>query len=196
MRRSEPLLFLSALFLVTSCGLAQSSESNGGLDTPIPFPDRSDKDFPQQLDTDSDGRPDFYIQMSAIGNEDTTITYLYLQSRGENSYLNSEDTDTESYYFDQGMEVGPYPQHVENPLAPITWSSTSFSVCEVRRRSWYCGVLETEKKYLGLKLNRQGETYYGWMLIGANPKEGSEILIYDFEFSSKADKPIMTGEHP
>ena len=196
MRASEAPFFLAVLFVATSCSLAQSPESDG-LDTPVPFPGRSDKDFPEQFDTDSDGRPDFYITMRSVGNEDQSAFYFVLQSRGENSYLSSEDADTESRYFEQGMEVGPYPDFLDDPSAPATWYGLPFPVCEFRDQTWHCGPLETEKKYLGLRLVRDGKIYYGWALIGANPKEeGSKILIYDLEISSRAGESIMTGEHP
>jgi hypothetical protein len=196
MRASEAPFFLAVLLVATSCSLGQSHESDG-LDTPIPFPDRSDNDFPQQFDTNSDGRPDFYIKRRAVGNEDQSAFYLVLQSQGENSYLSSEDTGTESRYFNQGMEVGPFPDFLENPSAPITWYGLGFSVCELIDQTWQCGPLETEKKYLGLRLVRDGKVYYGWALVGANPKEeGSKILVHDLEISSEAGEPITTGEHP
>jgi len=196
MRAREAPFFLAVLFVATSCSLAQSPESDG-LDTPVPFPGRSDDDFPQQFDTDSDGRPDLYIKMRTYGNEDQTAFNLVFQSRSENSYLSSEDTDTESRYFEEGMEVGPYPDFLENPAAPVTWYGLGFPVCALKDQTWQCGPLETEKKYLGLRLVRDGKVYYGWVLVGVNPKEEeSKILIYDLEISSKADEPIFTGEHP
>ena len=194
MRASEAPFFLAVVFVAVSCSLAQSPESDG-LDTPTPFPGRSDKSFPQQFDTDSDGRPDFYIKMRGVGNEDQSAFYFVLQSRGENSYLSS-DTSTESRYFEQSMKVGPYPDFLDDPSAPITWYGFGFPVCELKDQTWHCAPLETEKKYLGLRLVQNEKIYYGWVLIGANPEEeGSKILIYDLEISSRASEPIMTGEH-
>ena len=195
MRNSGLPVILVVLYLTASCSWAQSSEYEES-DFPVPFPYLLDEQFPPQLDPDADGRANFYSEIQAIGHETASTTYLYLHTRSENSYLAAGGTDPDRY-FEQGMNVGPHPEFFDNPRAPVVWDAPGFAVCEEKRDRWHCNRLETEKKYLGLRLIRGGETYYGWMLIGANPKEkGVEILIYDLAVSPNAGEPILTGEHP
>jgi len=163
----------SLLLLFTLTGAAYSQPDRYG---------RYERPF---IDLDGNGTTDFVLtQTAAIGNEDVTTFEVMIVPEGENQVAAREGVETalgeKSRFvaaFARGARIGKtLPDTLEwaSDVPPYIYNFVS-----VLAVPWRGPWSSEAPQYLGLKLVKDGNTYYGWAHLCLDKKYDWALSIRD-----------------
>jgi len=95
---------------------------------------------------------------------------------------------------------------IDSSMSPVAWIGNQDSPSGLLLSSWrdigdpdFMGIGEfagVESAYVGLQLQINGNTHYGWIRLGAPVPIFNGGWIYDFAYETLPDTPILAGAVP
>jgi len=153
------------------------------------------------LDLDDDGTTDFGLKSTQMmGNEDVMSFEVMIAPKRKNQVVaqkqeNPRIGDKERFVttFEKGYSIGKaLPDTLEwapkVPLPPKIYDFVSdLSV------PWKGPWPSEEAQYLGLKLVKNGKTYYGWAKLRLDRKYAWAVSIREKAYNPRPGRPIRAG---
>lgn len=189
----KSLFIALALFILTGC-----KKENEVLDPSHPimtYYDLGDYEVSEMVtknfDIDGDGIKDFGFEALLVGDpvlkRDRKIFYVY--SKIHTSLL-SDNVDN-SPALVKGQTIKPVePGYSWWPVSAIPLAE--MITPQTGPVFWEGNFKDAARKYLPLKVNRNGQDFYGWLELSIN-QPGQKMILHRTGLSTEAGKAVKAG---
>jgi hypothetical protein len=151
------------------------------------------------IDLDEDGTTDFTLKStSMVGNEDVTSFEVMIRPKDENRVVARKGTETEIgekerfvAAFERGALIGKaLPDTLEwaSDVPPEIYDFVSNLAVP-----WQGPWPSETPQYLGLKLVKDGNTYYGWAHLRLDRKYQWAVSIREKAYNSRSGPSVQAG---
>lgn len=141
------------------------------------------------LDLNGDGTTDYEISNDGVFSGVNPGTTARVYTENSQSILGTNGGNNYNYPFalSEGETID------ENATTWITnpnYQTLNWMGCAYTNSQWCDGQVD---KYLGLRINVDGNQHYGWVRMDI-PADASSITIKDFAFNTVAGEAILAGQ--
>jgi hypothetical protein len=174
---------LLLLFLVSLCLLTPTipAHAQKGWEKEYPF-----------IDLDGDGTTDFALKRTqAMGNEDGVSFEVMIVPKRNNRIVKQKEGFVMD--FKKGDTIGEVlPDSLRwAPYRPVLYDFVSNNSPQ-----WRGPWPNEEAQYLGLKLMKDGKTYYGWAQVRIDRQSEFSVSVCATAYNPRPDQTIRAGYEP
>ena len=163
-------------------------------------PGRYERPF---IDLDGNGTTDFTLaKTAAIGNEDVMTFQVMIVPTGENKVVAKKQEKPEIgnkvrfvAAFEKGDSIGYVLADTLEWAPKVPLPSRIYDFESDKSVPWQGPWPSEAPQYLGLKLVKDGKTYYGWTELRLDRKYKWALSIRDKAYNPRPGRPIRVGDN-